>query len=170
LKTVEYRNANVRVKIEPDVKAKAYCETPAGRKCQKAKVLYPEELVLLLLSVRQELSMTHPKYLPALRTEARNLGLARLSVRAADDREVGKLLGFVIDPQAQQISSLVLEVADGTGSQQVAVPMVPLCLDAESHALRLIHTGTLPAIAFRPDSVSQLDEDDFWVPLIHTAA
>ena len=57
--------------------------------------------------------MSHPKYLSALRTEARDLGLARLSVRAADDRELGKLLGFVIDPRTQQISSLVLEVKDG---------------------------------------------------------
>ena len=47
--------------------------------------------------------MSHPKYLSALRTEARDLGLARLSVRAADDRELGKLLGFVIDPRTQQI-------------------------------------------------------------------
>ena len=63
--------------------------------------------------------MSHPKYLPALRTEARDLGLARLSVRAADDRELGKLVGFVIDPRAQTISSLVLEVPDGTGSQRL---------------------------------------------------
>ena len=114
--------------------------------------------------------MSHPKYLPALRTEARNLGLARLSVRAADDRELGKLLGFVIDPRTQQISSLVLEVADGTGSQQVAVPMVPLRLDTERQALRLIHTGSLPAMAFRPESVSQVEEDDLWIPFIHSAA
>ena len=62
---------------------------------RKAKVLGPEELVLLLLRTGQELTMSHPKYLSALRTEARDLGLARLSVRAADDRELGKLLGFV---------------------------------------------------------------------------
>ena len=114
--------------------------------------------------------MSHPKYLSALRTEARNLGLARLSVRGADDRELGKLVGFVIDPRAQQISSLVLEVVDGTGSKQVAVPMAPLCLDAERHALRLIHAGTLPAMAFRPESVSQVEEDDLWIPFIHSAA
>jgi hypothetical protein len=127
-------------------------------------------VVLLLLLGRQELTMSQPKYLPALRTEARNLGLARLSVRAADDRELGKLLGFVIDSRAQQISSIVLEVADGTGSHQVAVPMVPLCLDAERSALRLIHAGTLPAKAFRPDSVAQVEENDLWVPFIHSAA
>ena len=114
--------------------------------------------------------MSHPKYLPAFFTQARDIRLVRLSVRASDDRELGKLLGFVIDPRAQQISSLVLEVADGTGSQQIAVPMVPLCLDAESHALRLIHTGTLPAMAFRPDSVSLVEKDDLWIPFIHSAA
>ena len=114
--------------------------------------------------------MSHPKYLPALRTEARDLRLARLSVRGADDRELGKLVGFVIDPRAQTISSLVLEVVDGTGSQQVAVPMAPLCLDAESHALRLIHSGTLPAMAFRPESVAQVEENDLWIPFIHSAA
>ena len=114
--------------------------------------------------------MSHPKYLPALRTEARDLGLARLSVRAADDRELGKLVGFVIDPRAQTISSLVLEVADGTGSQQVAVPMVPLRLDTERQALRLIHSGTLPAMAFRPESVAQVEENDLWIPFIHSAS
>jgi hypothetical protein len=114
--------------------------------------------------------MSHPRYLPALRTEARNQRLARVSVRATDDRELGTLLGFVIDPGAQQISSLVLEVADGTGSRQVAVPMAPLCFDAGSHALRLIHPGPLPTVAFRPDSLAQVDEDDLWIPLIHTAA
>jgi hypothetical protein len=123
-----------------------------------------------LLGIGQELTMSHPKYLPAFFTEARNLRMVRLSVRASDDRELGKLLGFVIDPQAQQISSLVLEVADGTGSQQVAMPMVPLCLDAESHALRLVHTGALPTTAFRPESVSLVENDDLWIPLIHTAA
>ena len=114
--------------------------------------------------------MSHPKYLPALRTEARNLGLARLSVRAADDRELGKLVGFVIDPRAQTISSIVLEVADETGSQQVAVPMVPLRLDAERQALRLIHSGTLPSMSFRAESVAQVEEDDLWIPFIHSAA
>ena len=48
--------------------------------------------------------------------------------------------------------------------------MVPLRLDAERHALRLIHTGTLPAMAFRPESVSQVEEDDLWIPFIHSAA
>ena len=114
--------------------------------------------------------MSHPKYLPALRTEARDLGLARLSVRAADDRELGKLVGFVIDSRAQTISSLVLEVADGTGSQQVAVPMAPLRLDTERQALRLIHSGTLPAMSFRPESVAQVEENDLWIPFIHSAA
>lgn len=114
--------------------------------------------------------MSHPRYLSALRTEARSQGLARVSVRAADDRELGTLVGFVIDPGAQQISSLVLEVADGTGSRQVAVPMAPLSFDAGSHALRLIHPGTLPAIAFRPDSLAQVEEEDLWIPLIHPAA
>ena len=113
--------------------------------------------------------MSHPKYLPALHTEARDLSLARLSVRAADDRELGKLVGFVIDSRAQTISSLVLEVADGTG-QQVAVPMAPLRLDTERQALRLIHSGTLPAMSFRPESVEQVEENDLWIPLIHSAA
>ena len=48
--------------------------------------------------------------------------------------------------------------------------MVPLCLDAESHALRLIHSGTLPAMAFRPESVAQVEENDLWIPFIHSAA
>jgi hypothetical protein len=117
--------------------------------------------------------MTDPRYLPAIRTKARSLRLGRLSVRTVDDRELGKLMGFLIDPDNHHIRSLVMEVVDGAGMQQVELvelPMVPVRLDAESHALRMVEPdGPLPTV-FRAESVSQFDEDDLWIPLFHTAA
>ena len=66
----------------------------------------------------------NPRYLPATRTEARSLCLGRLSVRTQDDRELGTLLGFVVDPGDSHICSLVMEVAGTAGSQQVELPIV----------------------------------------------
>lgn len=111
-----------------------------------------------------------PRYLPATRTEARSLCLGRLSVRTQDDRELGTLLGFVVDPGDSHICSLVMEVAGTAGSQQVELPIVPLSVDAEAHALRMVDADVPLMNAFRPDSISQIDEDDLWVPLFHTAA
>jgi hypothetical protein len=114
--------------------------------------------------------MSHPRYLPAIHTKARSLRLGRLSVRTLDDRELGKLIGFVIDPRRHHICSLVMEVVDAAGTQQVELPMMPLRLDAESHALRLLEPHAPPATAFQPESVSQIQEDDLWVPFFDTAA
>jgi hypothetical protein len=114
--------------------------------------------------------MSDPRYLPAIRTKARSLRLGRLSVRTADDRELGKLVGFLIDPRNHHIRSLVMEVVDGAGMQQVELPMVPLRLDAESRALRMVERHGPPPTVFRAESVSQIDEDDLWIPLFHTAA
>jgi len=87
-----------------------------------------------------------------------------------DDQELGKLLGFVVDPRSRHICSLVLEVVDAAGSQQVALTMVPLCFDAESHALRMTEADVPLMMAFQPESISHIDEDDLWIPLFHTAA
>jgi hypothetical protein len=114
--------------------------------------------------------MSHPRYLPAIRTKARSLRLGRLSVRTLDDRELGRLLGFVIDPRGHHICSLVMEVVDPAGTQQVELSMVPLRLDVESRALRMVDPGTPRMMAFRAEFVSQVDEDDLWIPFFHTAA
>lgn len=53
--------------------------------------------------------MNGPRYLPAIRTKVHSLRLGRVSVRTCDDRELGKLAGFVIDPRGHQVLSLVVE-------------------------------------------------------------
>jgi hypothetical protein len=152
------------------MKPTAYSETPTPRKCLKTAVIDVSELVSLLLFPKQERPMSDPRYLPAIRTKARSLRLGRLSVRTVDDRELGTLVGFLIDQRNHHIHSLVMEVVDGAGMQHVELPMVPLRLDAESHALRMVEPYGPPPTAFRAESVSQIDEDDLWIPFFHTAA
>lgn len=113
--------------------------------------------------------MNDTRYLPATRAKVRSLGLGRMSVRGADGRELGKLAGFVVDPGGQQLCSLVLELP-GAGSQQVEVPMVPVSFDATSQALCLVQSGTPAMMAFRPESVSNVEEDDLWIPIVDSAA
>jgi hypothetical protein len=93
-----------------------------------------------------------------------------LSIRTSDDREVGTLLGFVIDPERRRLSGLVMEVATGDGSQQVASSLVPLRLDAGAYALVLVDSEIPRLRAYEPDSLAAVDDEDLWVPLIHTAA
>ena len=114
--------------------------------------------------------MSAPRYLPAIRTKVRSLRLGRLSVRSCDGRELGKLTGFIIDPKGTHVRSLVIEVAIGQGPQQLELPLVPVCLDADAHALRLIEPDIPSMLTFRPESVAVVDEDDLWIPLVHTAA
>jgi hypothetical protein len=128
------------------------------------------EVVSLLLGSSQEPTMSDPRYLPASQTKVRSLRLGRLSVRTLDDLELGKLVGFVVDPRSQHIRSLVMDVVDAAGTQQVELQMVPLRLDAESHALRMVEPHASPLTAFQAESVPQIDEDDLWIPLVHTAA
>ena len=78
--------------------------------------------------------MSQARYLPAIHTQARSLPLGPLTIRTADDRELGRLMGFVIGPEENHISRLVLEV---DGARQVALPMVPLRFDVDAQALRL---------------------------------
>jgi hypothetical protein len=111
--------------------------------------------------------MTEARYLPATFTQARSLPLGPLSIRTADDRELGRLMGFVIGPEDNHISRLVLEV---DGARQVALPMVQLRFDAEAHALRLTSADVPPMSTFQPDSIAQVDESDLWVPLVSSAA
>jgi hypothetical protein len=114
--------------------------------------------------------MSVPGYLPAIRTKVRSLGLGCVSVRTSDGSELGKLVGFVVDPHSRHLRSLVMDVAGDAGSKQVELPMLPVSFDAEAQALRLVEAGVPVMTAFRHDSVSQVDEDDLWIPIVHSAA
>lgn len=114
--------------------------------------------------------MNVPRYLPATRTKVNSLRLGRMSVRGADGRELGKLAGFVVDPRGRHLCSLVIEMNGVAGAQQVEVPMVPISFDAESRALRLVQSGVPAMMVFRPESVSEVEEDDLWIPIVHSAA
>lgn len=113
--------------------------------------------------------MTVPQYLPATRTKVRSLCLGALSLRTSGDRELGTLLGFLIDPRGGHVCGLVLGVVTDAGTQQVELPMVPVCFDADAHALRLLEPGIPSMTAFQPGSVPPIKEDDLWIPF-HTAA
>ena len=70
----------------------------------------------------------------------------------------GEAGGLVIDPLSQHIRSLVMDVVDAAGTQQVELPMVPFRLDAESHALRMVKPHASLMTAFQAESVSQIDK------------
>ena len=76
--------------------------------------------------------MESARYLPAYKVKAGSLRLGRLSVRSADDHEIGKLLGFVIEPRTTRIRGIVIERDDA----QLEVPMRPVQFDARSRSLR----------------------------------
>jgi hypothetical protein len=112
--------------------------------------------------------MESARYLPAHKVKAGSLRLGRVSVRTRDDREIGKLTGFVIEPQTTRIRSLVVESDD----VQFELPMRPLQFDPLSRALRLVDDGTSAANAsrFSPESVPEIEENDLWIPLFNSAA
>jgi hypothetical protein len=112
--------------------------------------------------------MPTARYLPAHRAKAGSLRLGRLSLRTSDDREIGKLLGFVIEPQATRIRGFVVESDNG----QVEVPMRPVQLDPHSRSLRIVEGGlsAVNASRFSLDAVPEIDEDDLWIPLYGSAA
>ena len=114
--------------------------------------------------------MSHPEYFPAFRTEARSLGLARLSVRTSDDRELGKLLGFVIDPRTHRSGASSWKWRMGRDRNKWRCRWCRCASIRSARRCDLIHTGSLPAMAFRPESVSQVEEDELWIPFIHSAA
>jgi PRC-barrel domain protein len=114
--------------------------------------------------------MSETRYLTAGLTRVNNRRLGRLSVRTPDDRELGKLLGFVVDPEGGHISGLVMEVAGSSGSRQFASPLVPMRFDARAHALCLVDHELPRMSEFQPDSMGSIDEDDLWVPFVGSAA
>lgn len=111
--------------------------------------------------------MPTARFLPAHKVKAGSLRLGRLSVRTGDDREIGKLLGFVIEPRTTRIRSFVVERDNG----QFEVPMGPFQFDPLSRSLRVVGEGLSNAASrFSPDSVTEIEEDDLWVPLYGSAA
>jgi len=110
------------------------------------------------------MAMDNPRYLPANHVEAGKFPVGQLSVRTSDDREIGKLAGFVISEN--RIKSLVVEGKDS----KVEVPMTAVQFDADSRALRLVEPGSEHLRTFSPASVPQVEPDDLWIPVFHTAA
>jgi hypothetical protein len=109
--------------------------------------------------------MQNPRYLPANLVEAGSVRLGRVTVRARDNREIGTLMGFVVDEN--RIHSLIVQ-SHGTNAGKLELPMGPVQLDAGTRSLRMQADNSEPQ-AF-DDSVPQIDPDDLWVPLIHSAA
>lgn len=109
--------------------------------------------------------MDSGRYLPAARVNAGSVRLTDVSVRTHDGRKLGTLAGFVIDPGAHCIRSLVL---DGDSSQ-MELPMGQVQLDSDSCTLTLVDDAT-PLKAFAANSIPVVQDEDLWVPLFHTAA
>jgi hypothetical protein len=105
------------------------------------------------------------RYLPAARAKAGGCRLGRLSVRTNDDREIGKLLGFVIDTTTHKIRSMVLEAPQST----VELPMGSVQFHAVSRSLRVMQ-GEVEAREFPAESVPHVSVEDLWVPLFDSAA
>lgn len=111
--------------------------------------------------------MGNARYLPASRVKAGSLRLGRLSVRSSDGREMGKLIGFVVEPGRHCIRGLVVEGPHA----QIEVPMGPVQFDIGSRSLRML-PGSQPeaAVPFSVDRVPVIDDADLWVPMLNTAA
>jgi len=106
------------------------------------------------------------RFLPANRVKAGSLKLGRLSVRTSDNDEIGKLVGFLIDPAAHKICSLIIE----SNSEQLELRMSPLQFDPESRSIRIIDSTRVEGRPFSEDSVPHVTVEDLWVPMFHSAA
>lgn len=105
------------------------------------------------------------RYLPASRVQAGSLRLSDMSVRAHDGRDLGKLVGFVVDSGAHRIRSLVVD----SGSTQLEVPMGPIQLDPLGLSLKLVENGG-DATIFSAAACPPVEDADLWVPVFHSAA
>ena len=105
------------------------------------------------------------RYLPATRVQAGSLRLSEMRVRAHDGRDLGKLVGFVVDSGAHRICSLVVDA----GSSQLEVPMGPIQLDPQGLSLKLVQNGG-DATAFSAAACPPVEDADLWVPVFHSAA
>ena len=110
--------------------------------------------------------MESGRYLPAARVNAGSLRLSDVSVRANDGRELGKLAGFVIDPGAHCIRSLVLQ---GDASQ-LEMPMGQVQLDPDRRTLTIVDDSSGTVRAFAADTCPVVQDEDLWVPYFHSAA
>jgi hypothetical protein len=110
--------------------------------------------------------MESGRYLPAARVNAGSLRLSDVRVRANDGRELGKLAGFVIDPGAHCIRSLVL---DG-GASQLELPMGHVQLDHDRRTLTVVDDSTSRVKTFAAESIPVVQDEDLWVPFFHSAA
>lgn len=110
--------------------------------------------------------MDSGRYLPAARVNAGSLRLSDVSVRTHDGRELGKLAGFVIDPGAHCIRSLVLH---GNPSP-LELPMGHVQLDSAGGTLTLVDDASAVLKTFAAGSVPVVQDEDLWVPLFHSAA
>jgi hypothetical protein len=92
-----------------------------------------------------------------------------MCLRTTDGREVGRLLGFVIEPGLPRIRSLVV---DSAGSAR-EVPMDAVRFDPSSLSLRIV-SPTADAdqcgVAFAPGTLPEISDEDLWIPIIHSAA
>jgi hypothetical protein len=107
-----------------------------------------------------------PRFVPASRIKAGSFRLGRVAVRTSDDRELGKLLGFVIDAATNRLCSLVLEHDE----QQVEIPLTPLQFDPSVRALRLLNAERPEGRPFTVGSIPQVTVEDLWIPMFHSAA
>ena len=109
--------------------------------------------------------MEKRRYLPAERVFIDGFSFSRLTVRTTDDRIVGRLLGFVVDPPTRRVRSLVVEA----GIAQLEIPLGSTQLDATSLALRI--GGDSPWWReFHGETIPQFGDDDLLEVLFHTAA
>jgi PRC-barrel domain len=110
--------------------------------------------------------MERPRYLPADRVFVEGISLRLLTVRTTDDQVVGRLLGFVVDPPAGRIRSLIVE----SGKTQLEVPLGSTQLDASCRALRIGEGESPRWREFRAGAVPQFGDDDLLAVLFHRAA
>ncbi|MBK5297021.1 MAG: hypothetical protein JJE40_07690 [Vicinamibacteria bacterium] len=64
---------------------------------------------------------------------------ADVTVRSADGFELGRLDGFMVDPDHRTLRYYVVTRFGEWGMKLGLVPFVPGCLDAEHGVLRLLH-------------------------------
>jgi sporulation protein YlmC with PRC-barrel domain len=110
--------------------------------------------------------MESGRYLPAARVNAGSLSLSDVSVRTNEGRELGKLAGFVIDPGAHCIRSLVLQ----GDSSQLELPMGHVQLDPGRRTLTVADDSSSVLKTFAAESVPEVQDEDLWVPFFHSAA
>ena len=113
--------------------------------------------------------METPRFLPANRVRKGGSHQATLSLRTLDGHKVGVIQGFVIEPGAPRIRSLVVD----TGTEQRELPITPLQYDPKTSVLRFMSPTSeadLRGVDFAPGSLPVVTDDDLWVPIFHSAA